>query len=900
MRKERIFSLGSLLVLCCLGVEPLVLGQNTAREAIETPANLSSSRPAKGTDPSSIHLEVFQLSSAGERLAKEGDDKAALSSFLKAEALLKVLAESHPEWSPNVVRYRRELNAKTIRTLKARIQEKESRNPARKADFLDNNLINPERPGTGTGTVPSVEIRDRSTRELSLEKRLREVLEELNQLKAQNQSATDALAATTRENVARDARMKELEKQLLALRNTPKSEREQQLEKELTELRKYKDTNSSDREKQLETELNALKSASLDNRNRKEEELQRQIKLLNQVVSQKTQRELDLELQLKKLKIDQDRVRSNREVLLQQRLDETMAQLTAANLRAEQAQKNAGAGNSGVAYDRLNHELERTQAELKAVTKVLRQSRNELEQILTRAVKAEAGEEAYKKQLASTREQMQTEQKISNQVLATYNKNLKALEEKIKAAEQEKAAANAQLAQYKESVVQTEAQLQDVVKQRDEIKKERDQIADLVKLNDPEKTKALLDENLNLARQLKELQEQMSSQQSTATVQSAQLTQMQMEMALVKQRMIELRDENTGYRKRISQMSEKLRSTDSALEKAINAPDVDPVVVAENKLLRETISKQLRTLTVRENARELMAAAYKRLKLQDPQMENAIKMLDQGLELTAEEKQILEKQEQSRSANAVLVAPGNATPEQRAQAYQQLQMEVDALGKGATDAYTKGRYAAAEQLYQTLLDKHPGHYAAHINMGVTLLKMNRAEEAQKVLQNAVDLDPEHPTGQFLLGVALYRIGKDAGAQMALTAATLADPANAKAYFYLGNIAASSGKTAAAIKNYQRTLELDPSLIDVYYNMSSTYLNGGMVKDAQKSYDLAIRAGALPDPELEKRLKIPAPEPPPATDGKKEIKPDTSTEKGKSEETEKSDSKPAEKEKKKAN
>lgn len=857
MHKERLFSLGSLVAMGFLGLVPLASAQNKARESIENPAVLSANQK-KEAAPDDIFLEAYKLTSAAENLTKSGDDKAALTALTKAESYLKVLAESYPEWSPNVVQYRRGLNAKTMVVLRKRVQDKEALNAPKKNDFLDNSLIHPEKGGVGPGSSSSFPIRDRSSRELALEKRLREVLDELNKLKAHSQSTEDALKDSTRVGVAREARLKELEGKLQELQNAPKSAREQELEKELTELRKFKDTNSSEREKKLAAELDALKSTSLENRARKEEELQRQIKILNQVVSDKTQRELDLELQLKKLKTQQDRMQSDREIMLQKRLEETMAQLTAANARAERNKLNAGEGAAAVEYERLNQEYQRSQVELKAVTKVLKETRTETEEQRVRAIRAESGESAFKAQLASLRKQMKADQDVNNKVLATYNKDIKRLEERIQESLKEKEESGKKLSQLEEQLTQTEAQLADVTKQRDDIQLERNQIADLIQLNNPEKTKALLDENIHLAHQLKETQDKLAAYQASESVQTAQVQQMQTELALVKQRMIELRDENTGYRKRISQLSEKLRVTDVELEKKINQPDADPKLVEENKILRELISKQLRTLAARENARELLIAAYKRLKLQDPQMSNAIQMLDQSLELTDSDKVLLADTDKVRNANAILVAPGNPTPEARAQAFAKLQVEMEALGKGASDAYGKGRYAAAEQLYQTLLDRNPGHYAAHINLGVTLLKMNRAEEAQKVLQNAVDLDPEHPTGQFLLGVALYRTGRDAGAQMALTASTQADPANAKAYFYLGNIAASAGKTAAAIKNYQKTLELDASLIDVYYNMSSSYLNAGMVNDARKSYDLAIRAGALPDPELEKRLRITTP------------------------------------------
>lgn len=867
--RTSVLSLGNLMVLClCGALSPSVAVAQSARADIEKPLTLSSKN--KSFDPSSVFLEVYQLTSAAERLIKTGDNKAAMTALTRAESYLALLQKERPEWQPNVVRYRRELNARTLETVRKKVQEEEARNPSRKPDFLDKAILpsNPGRERPGGMTLPG-RMTDVSAGERALQNRLREVLEDLNKTRARAEMAEDQLKKISARNSQDAKRLADLEAELQLLKKVSKSDREKELEAQLAEARKAKDETSSEREKKLEDQLAEARRNSSIARSSREEELLRQIQTLTQVARDKTSRELELERELRTLRAEMLNKKTKRELELENLLDDTSSKLTAALKRAEAAERGTGGGGSGAAYDALNQEYMRSQIELKAVTKALRDSRIAYEELMERTVNAESGEKAYKSQLDKLRKRVRDDQKTSNSVLASLNKQIAQLEKRVKDSETEKALANAEMQKISQRMQETEAQLADVSSQRDSLKTERDQMSDLLKINNPGSVKNLMDQNLDLARQLRDAQDKLAVLESSNTSQESQLKAVKVELAFVKQRMIELRDENTDYRKRISQLSEKLRVADGELEKVINQPKADPQLIEENRLLRDAISKQLRILASREKSRELLKAAYTRLKIKDPQMANAIELLNdnENLTLTEEEKKIVSRNPgaAAQRTDAVFVAPGTPTAEESAKAYMNLQMEVDALGKGAFDAYNKGRYAASEQLYQTLLEKHPGHYAAHINLGVILLKLNRVEEAQKILQNAVDLDPDHPTGEFLLGVALYRQGRDAAAQQALTLATIQDPANARAFIYLGNIASSALKTEAAIKNYQKALEIDPKLVDVYYNMATTYMKAGKMDEARKCYDLSIRAGALPDLKLEKELKLTSPPRPEASE-----------------------------------
>ena len=87
-------------------------------------------------------------------------------------------------------------------------------------------------------------------------------------------------------------------------------------------------------------------------------------------------------------------------------------------------------------------------------------------------------------------------------------------------------------------------------------------------------------------------------------------------------------------------------------------------------------------------------------------------------------------------------------------------LEAEARGQGAAEAVAKKRYAAAEQLYRTLLDFQPAHVPALVNLGTILRQRNKAEEAIEYLKKATELDAASSPAWFMMGGAQYRAGQE--------------------------------------------------------------------------------------------------------------------------------------------
>lgn len=606
-------------------------------------------------------------------------------------------------------------------------------------------------------------------------------------------------------------------------------------------------------------------------------------------------------------------------------------------------------------YERIRRLLDKTTMENKALVQALKRTRKEQEDILAKLAVASAGESVYRDELLKVRKQMDDERKTSNKLLKTLTKRVDELELTVATLSREKTQYLEQIASLQLQLKEHQDKLAQVTDDRNALKKERDQLAALVELNSPDKTKNLLDRNLTLAALLKDAQDKISALETAKSDSEEQrkanlkaLEEARGESADLKQKLIAIRDENIGYRKRITELNTKLINADVELSKLETNPDKSPLLQEENQLLRSTIAKQLRILSVQDQSRSLLISTYKRLHQQNPDTAEIAALMDneEAIKLTPAEKQIVnaiasdnkinipltdqQKEkisklalalsaerdkaaqlakdlEQARTqtktktaksarndkartealartqkaleqknlqveeltrqmdelktrfaeqARLAAISAGAITPAQEKTLNRSMEttvrrkLEAEALGHGAAEAFAKKRYAAAEQLYRTLLDFQPGHVPALVNLGTILLQRNKAEEAMEYLKKATELDAASSPAWFMLGVAQYRSGQDQHAIASLTETVRLDPANAPALLYLGNLETSAGNYEKAVGHFENALKIHPESPDAHFNLAWTYSRLGRTAQARKSYDSAIRCGGLPDSDLE--------------------------------------------------
>lgn len=458
-------------------------------------------------------------------------------------------------------------------------------------------------------------------------------------------------------------------------------------------------------------------------------------------------------------------------------------------------------------------------------------------------------QQMYKDRYEQLQQQISTERVAGNEVVNSLTQQLAELEAKYRASEDARQKAEARIVELETTLAKTQEELERVTRERDALKAENEQLRAIVELNSPEKTKALLDQNLTLDQQLKqamtriaELEGRQAGSDDERNVLQQQLDSARGEADRLRDEMSGIYEENMGYRRRVSELTERLNNIEADLNKNEGKAPVDPALAEENELLREVIAKQRRSLAMQEEGRKLLIETYKQIKNQDPATLNALQKLDQesALDLTEAERRVME-------------AAAKGSPEQSAKAVREgLQMET--LADLASKAFNKGRYTAAEQLYRTLYDSQPDHVAGLVNLGTILLYRNKCDESLEYFARATRLAPDLAISYYLAGVSYYRLDRlDEAARMFSRTIEL-DPGNAEAFFYLANIEGVSGQYDLALKHFAAALKLKPGLGDAHYNMARLYAEMKKIPEAARAYDRAIQNGAEPDPEFEKYLR----------------------------------------------
>lgn len=473
----------------------------------------------------------------------------------------------------------------------------------------------------------------------------------------------------------------------------------------------------------------------------------------------------------------------------------------------------------------------------------------QLQETQKNLVAAQLEQKMYKERYEKLQKQMDEDRVAGNSYVDALSRKIADMESKYRASEATLREAEARAADLETRLAQTQASLEKVTSERDHLLYENEQLRAIVELNSPEKTQALLDQNLTLAEQLKVAQErilELESMQSGANDENAvlakQLDEAREEAARLRDEMNVLFDENAGYRKRISELTEQLNNLEADLAARAEQPQIDPALVEENKLLRGIIDKQRHTIAMQEESRKLLLETYKALKKDDPELMSVLKKLEEEgpQELTAAERKILEDVRNGANKESTDAVRRN--------------LQIETLVNLANEAFNKKRYVSAEQLYLALYDIQPDHIAGLVNLGTILIYNNKSQDALDYLTRATRLAPDIAISHYLAGIAAYRLEQFPAAQKMFARTVQLDPGNAEAFFYLANIEAIAGHTDKALKHFAAAVKIKPELADAHYNMARLYAESSKIPEAARSYDRAIHNGAMPDPDFEEYLR----------------------------------------------
>lgn len=500
----------------------------------------------------------------------------------------------------------------------------------------------------------------------------------------------------------------------------------------------------------------------------------------------------------------------------------------------------------------LNSQIERLEQEREAMGMALRTSRGDHTKALSKIEILTADMEIMQQQVKDLRQKeanllrdLETERGVANEVVVGQRRQMKMLEEDLEKKSEELKAANEQIAGLKQELDESRAAFSELREERDGLLQERDQMAALLKLNESGRIEQLIEQNMGLAKSLREATEKVQRLNIDNNAAKDQVVDALRDLAIAKSQINRLHQEKRAQDKRIDELTEKLKNEERAL--ATGEIEADP---AEVEILREVIRRQLRVQERRRQAKELLVEAARDLGKEDKRLNEAIELFDGvEMELTPEEQKLVADQQ----VDGEFVSPFARDRATVGRATAELNRELESYDRAATKAYMSGRFLSTRELFEIMVEQHPGHVPALCKLGVVQLKLDEPMAAANSFQKAIELDGGNSYANRMLGYSYLKVGDFPSAEQYLKKALDLAPDDAKSYLLLGIIASRMGQLEEAESQFKGAIAADPLPSEPYFNLALLCAKDGRKDDAKEYYQNALERGAIPDKGLETKL-----------------------------------------------
>jgi Flp pilus assembly protein TadD len=500
----------------------------------------------------------------------------------------------------------------------------------------------------------------------------------------------------------------------------------------------------------------------------------------------------------------------------------------------------------------LNDRIAQLNQEKEVMGLALKTSRGDHNQALSKIEILTADMDLMKKQAGDMRQKqadiqrdLETERKVANEVVAGQLRQMTQMERVLTEKSKLLETANKQIASLKKDLDESRAAYSELQEERDGLLRERDHMEALLKLNESGRIEELVAQNVGLAKSLREAKEQVERLNLDNNSSKDEITEAQQNLAIAKSQINRLQHDKREQDKRISELTEKLRNEEAML--VLNEAKADP---EEVETLREVIRRQLRVQERRRQAKELLVDAVKSLGKEDEQLKEAIQLFDgTELVLSPDEQKLVADQ----NVDGEFVSPFARDRAAVGRDVAKLNVELESYNRAANKAYLAGRYHSTRELFEMMIEQHPGHIPAICRLGVVQLKIQEPVEALASFRKAIELDENNPYANRMMGLTYMQLNELDHAEKHLKRAIDLAPDDANSYMLLGAIFDLLGNAEQAEVQFKGAIAADPMPSEPYFNIALICASKGRIKDAKQYYSKALERGAVPDHDLESKI-----------------------------------------------
>ncbi len=525
--------------------------------------------------------------------------------------------------------------------------------------------------------------------------------------------------------------------------------------------------------------------------------------------------------------------------------DALQSQLRAAETTMESLRAKLAASPVESEMKALNQRIAGVGQERDAMALALSQSRNAHSEAMGKIAAMEADLNNMRQKHADLDRDLKTERKVANEVVASQRAQLQAMDKVLEAKSAELGKANERIGSLMKELQESHDAFADLRTERDSLLQERDQMSAMLKLNADGRIQDLIQQNIGLAKNLREAEENVERLNKENNASKDDLTAATRDLAMAKRQINSLKQERQKQDARIDELKKRLEGEDVALAAGQATANSEEVAA-----LREIIQKLMRTQERRRQAKELLIDAVKEMGVKDEQIAKATQLFDgEELQLTPEEQKLVLNNE----VDGEFISPYARDRAKVGESMSELNRDIEVYTHTAEKSFAAGRLSSTRELFEMIVEQHPGHIPTLCKLGVVHLKQNDAAAAVDQFRRAVELDANNPYAHRMLGYSFMLLGDMVSAEQSVKESAGLAPDDAKSQFLLGIITDKLGRRGEAESYYKASISLDPMPSEAYFNLALLCSRDKRRDAARNFYQQALERGALPDPSLEQRL-----------------------------------------------
>lgn len=493
----------------------------------------------------------------------------------------------------------------------------------------------------------------------------------------------------------------------------------------------------------------------------------------------------------------------------------------------------------------LNQRITGLEQERDAMSMALTQSRSAHTDALSRIDILQADLKVMQQKHADLDRDLKAERKVSNEVVAGQRSQLQAMEKELAQKSVELGKANERITGLMNELRESKDAFAQLHQERDSLVQERDQMSAMLKLNEDGRIQDLVQQNIGLAKNLREANEKVDRLNRDNNSAKDEITDALRDLAIAKSQINKLHQEKRVQDSHLAELEKRLQGEESALAKGQVAANPE-----ETAVLRDIIQRQLRVQERRRQARDLLVETVKDMGSKDARIAQAVQLFDgQEIELSPDEQRLLAQ----KNVDGEFTSPYAQDRATVGRNTAELNHDIAVFERTAEKAFAAGRYLPTRELFQMIVEQHPGHIPALCKLGVVDLRLKDPAAAVDTFRRAVELDANNPYAHRMLGFSFMTLGDLKSAEDSLKHSVELAPDDAKSQLLLGIVLNRRGDTREAESHYKAAITADPLPSDPYYNLARLCSLDKRLDAARNYYNQALERGAVPDPALEQRL-----------------------------------------------